>query len=82
MTTEVASSKDLMGTCKWFDEKKGFGFIRTESIDSDIFIHYKHILCDGYRTLVKNELVIFEPTTTSKGIMAIKCRKITENPGI
>ena len=75
-------SKDLMGTVKWFDEKKGFGFLRTETIESDVFVHYKHILVDGYRTLLKNELVIFEPATTSKGIMATKVRKITdENRG-
>lgn len=67
---------DLLGTCKWFDEKKGFGFIRTETIDSDIFVHYKHILSEGYRTLVKNELVTFEPLTTAKGIMATKVRKL------
>lgn len=71
-------SKELMGTVKWFDEKKGFGFLRAETIDSDIFVHYKHILCDGYRTLFKNELVTFEPLTTAKGIMATKVRKLAE----
>jgi len=67
---------DLLGTCKWFDEKKGFGFIRADTIESDIFVHYKHILSEGYRTLVKNELVLFEPSTTAKGIMATKVRKL------
>lgn len=67
---------DKIGTCKWFDEKKGFGFLRTNGIESDIFVHYKHILCEGYRTLVKNELVLFEPLTTAKGIMATRIRKI------
>ena len=70
--------KELMGTVKWFDEGKGFGFLRTTSIDSDIFVHYKHIICEGYRTLVKNELVTFEPVTTAKGIMAVKVKKLTE----
>lgn len=68
---------DLMGTVKWFDEKKGYGFLRADSIDTDIFVHYKHIVAEGYRTLVKNELVVFEPATTSKGIMATKVRKLT-----
>lgn len=68
---------DLMGTVKWFDEKKGYGFLRTDTIDTDIFVHYKHIVAEGYRTLVKNELVVFEPATTSKGIMATKVRKIS-----
>ena len=69
-------AEDLMGTVKWFDEKKGYGFLRADSIDSDIFVHYKHIVAEGYRTLVKNELVTFEPATTSKGIMANKVRKL------
>jgi cold shock protein len=70
------SSSELMGTVKWFDEKKGYGFLRTETIDSDVFVHYKHIIQEGYRTLIKNELVTFEPVTQSKGIMATKVRKL------
>lgn len=69
-------SKEYMGTVKWFDEKKGYGFVRTEDIENDIFVHYKHILFDGYRTLVKNELVVFEVTPTSRGLMATKVRKV------
>lgn len=71
-------SKDLMGTVKWFDEKKGFGFLRTETIESDVFCHYKHIRAEGYRTLIKNELVLFEPSVTSKGIMAVNIRKVSD----
>lgn len=72
----VVGPNDRMGTCKWFDEKKGFGFLTSDGIGFDIFVHYKHIRQDGYRTLVKNELVIFEPTNTVKGIMAANVRKI------
>ena len=69
---------DKMGTVKWFDEKKGYGFLRTDGVEDDIFIHYKHIMAEGYRTLVKNELVVFEPTTTAKGVMATKVRKLSD----
>jgi CspA family cold shock protein len=65
-----------MGTVKWFDEKKGFGFIRTENVESDIFVHYKHILGDGFKTLLKDELVLFEVVDTAKGLMATKVREI------
>lgn len=71
------SEKDLMGTVKFFDEKRGWGFIKAEGIDQDIFVHYKHILVEGYRSLVKNELVLFEPTQTARGIMAAKVRKLS-----
>lgn len=70
----VTTDKDRVGTCKWFDEKKGYGFLTTEGIESDIFVHYRHIQQDGYRTLVKNQLVLFEPVDTSKGLMATKVR--------
>lgn len=74
----MSNSNDKMGTVKWFDEKKGYGFLRSDGIETDIFIHYKHIVAEGYRTLVKNELVVFEPTVTAKGIMATKVRKLQD----
>ena len=67
---------ELLGTVKWFDERKGYGFIRTEGEESDIFVHYRHIDAEGYRTLVRNELVHFEITDTSRGPLATKVRKV------
>jgi len=67
---------ELLGTVKWFDEAKGYGFLNTAGIEKDIFIHYKHIVQDGYRTLYRNELVLFEPIDTAKGVMATKIKKI------
>jgi cold shock protein len=69
-------AKEVMGTVKWFDEKKGYGFLRTDGIDTDIFCHYKHILGEGFKTLSRNELVTFEAVDTSKGIMAVNIKKL------
>jgi CspA family cold shock protein len=77
--TNLNSPSDLIGTVKWFNEAKGYGFIRADGIESDIFAHYKHLIPETeneFRVLVKNQLVLFEPTDTSKGIMATKIRKI------
>lgn len=68
---------EFLGTVKWFDERKGYGFIRTEGIENDIFVHYRHIDEEGYRTLVRNELVHFEITDTSRGLLATKVRKVS-----
>lgn len=69
-------NSELMGTVKWFDEKKGFGFVRANGIENDIFVHYKHISGEGFKTLIKDELVLFEVVDTAKGLMATKVRKI------
>jgi CspA family cold shock protein len=69
---------EYLGTCKFFDEAKGWGFVIHPEVKADIFVHYKHIGGDpkAFKTLVKNELVLFEITDTSKGLMAVNVRKI------
>jgi len=47
------------GTVKWFDSKKGYGFITSE-LGKDIFVHFKAIIGDGYKSLNKNDAVEFE----------------------
>ncbi len=54
------------GTVKWFNDKKGYGFIQREN-GSDIFVHFNAIEGSGFRTLKENEQVEFEVTTTAKG---------------
>ena len=53
------------GTVKWFDAKKGFGFI--ESAGSEIFVHYTNITGDGYKTLIEGDLVVFDIVKGEKG---------------
>ncbi len=57
------------GAVKWFDEKKGYGFI--EGPDGhDIFVHFSDIQADGFRKLVEGETVGFELLEGQKGLRA------------
>jgi len=57
------------GRVKWFDSKKGFGFIEQES-GEDIFVHHSCIRVEGYRTLNDGELVRYEVVQGPKGLLA------------
>ena len=54
------------GTVKWFNAKKGYGFIELEEGD-DVFVHHTVIQADGFRTLVAGEKVSFELADGPKG---------------
>tara|TARA_B110000091_G_scaffold143808_1_gene153570 strand:+ start:262 stop:483 length:222 start_codon:yes stop_codon:yes gene_type:complete len=55
------------GTVKWFNNAKGFGFIRPESGGEDIFAHYSTIEMEGYRTLRAGQDVNYELSEGPKG---------------
>ena len=57
----------ITGTVKWFNEKKGFGFIEREEGGSDVFAHFSEIQGDGFKTLSENQKVEFEVTNDTKG---------------
>ena len=57
------------GTVKWFNASKGYGFIQRES-GSDVFVHFKSINMDGYKTLKQGDKVEFEVQETEKGLQA------------
>ena len=59
----------VQGTVKWFDSKKGYGFISRDEGD-DIFVHYSGITGEGYRTLAENQLVEFDVVDGKKGLEA------------
>jgi len=63
------------GTVKWFNGSKGYGFITREE-GSDIFVHYKAIEGEGYRTLEEGDKVQFEVGQSPKGLQAINVSKI------
>jgi CspA family cold shock protein len=58
-----------LGTVKWFNDSKGFGFIRVEG-DADVFVHYSQIEGDGFRTLEEGQAVQFELRDGPKGKFA------------
>ena len=59
------------GTVKWFNDKKGFGFISRDKGD-DLFVHHTAIEGTGFRTLRENDKVEFEVVSTDKGEAAAK----------
>jgi len=60
------------GKVKWFNNKKGFGFIAPEDNSGDIFVHYSVIEKKGFKTLKENMEVEYEATQTDKGLKATK----------
>lgn len=65
------------GTVKWFNDAKGFGFIQRES-GEDIFVHFRAIQGDGYRSLQDGQKVEFVVTEGEKGLQAEEVRKVEE----
>lgn len=57
------------GRVKWFDNKKGFGFISDET-GADMFVHYSAIQTAGFKTLKEGEPVQFEMIESDKGLKA------------
>ena len=60
----------IVGKVKWFNSKKGYGFIRANEGDKDIFVHYTSIKGDGFKSLVEGEDVQFELLEGPKGLQA------------
>jgi len=63
------------GKVKWFNEKKGFGFITSDDGD-DVFVHHTSINQQGFRTLEEDQRVSFEVTSGPKGPQASNVSKI------
>jgi CspA family cold shock protein len=59
------------GTVKWFNEAKGYGFVKRES-GEDVFVHFKSILVEGFKTLKEGQKVQFEVEQGPKGLQATK----------
>ncbi|MFP4350660.1 MAG: cold-shock protein [Thermodesulfobacteriota bacterium] len=64
------------GTVKWFDDKKGFGFIEREDGSGDIFVHHSAINSTGFRSLSEGDRVSFEVKQGPKGPAADNVTKI------
>ncbi len=57
------------GTGKWFNQRKGYGFISTTD-GQDIFVHYSNISGEGFKTLVEGDEVSFDIVEGEKGLRA------------
>jgi cold shock protein len=58
------------GTVKWFNAEKGFGFIKPDEGDEDLFVHYSAIQGAGFKSLEEGQKVTFEVTQGQKGLQA------------
>jgi CspA family cold shock protein len=67
------------GKVKWFNNKKGFGFIAQES-GQDVFVHHTSILGAGYRTLNEGEVVTFEAVPSERGLKALNVQRSEPPP--
>lgn len=67
------------GVVKWFDVKKGFGFIAGPDGGKDIFVHYSSIDGDGFRSLKDGEPVEFELADSDRGPQASNVRRIEQS---
>ncbi|HEV2194044.1 MAG TPA: cold shock domain-containing protein [Candidatus Acidoferrum sp.] len=76
--TDQISENPFHGVVRWFDPKKGYGFIRRRTTDlsiDDIFVHHSAIQMDGYRTLNEGDEVEFVVKNGPKGTFAANVRK-------
>ncbi|MBV0931775.1 cold shock domain-containing protein CspD [Marinobacterium weihaiense] len=60
-----------IGTVKWFNNAKGYGFILSEAHDEELFAHFSAIAMDGYKSLKAGQAVKFETQEGPKGLHAI-----------
>jgi CspA family cold shock protein len=56
-----------MGTVKWFNEAKGFGYITPDDGSKDVFVHFSAIQGSGFKTLKENDKVQYELQESAKG---------------
>jgi CspA family cold shock protein len=64
------------GVVKWFDEKKGFGFIKPPDGGGDIFVHYSVIKDEGFKTLTQGQQVEYNVTMGPRGPQATEVTKL------
>jgi len=68
----------MLGTVKWFNQEKGYGFVEVDGTDRDVFLHYSAIEVDGFKTLEQDQRVEFEIGEGPKGPQAEHVRPVLD----
>ena len=71
----IEEAKHMKGTVKWFNAKKGFGFISDEE-GKDVFVHFSALQMDGFKVLDEGDEVEFEVIDGEKGPQAANVTKL------
>lgn len=71
-------SNRCYGFVKWFDNRKGYGFIQREGKDEDVFVHFREIIGEGFKTLFEGQKVEFDLIQRDRGFAAENVSKIEQ----
>lgn len=74
--TTTESAPKQLGTVKWFNDAKGFGFITPDNSTEDLFAHFSAIQMDGFKTLKEGQRVSFELVDGPKGKLALNITRV------
>ncbi|HIC39292.1 MAG TPA: cold-shock protein [Candidatus Marinimicrobia bacterium] len=66
----------VQGKVKWFNDKKGFGFVTSNEDDKDVFVHFSALNGDGFKTLNEGDEVEYEIVSGPKGDQAANVTKL------
>jgi len=66
----IGRNKMISGTVKWFNDEKGFGFITPDDGSADLFVHYRAIKANGFKSLKEGQKVTFKSVKGDKGMQA------------
>lgn len=64
------------GSVKWFNNAKGYGFVRPDTGGDDLFVHYSYIQMDGYKSLKAGQFVQFDIQASGNGFHAVNLRPL------
>lgn len=65
----------MKGTVKWFNDAKGYGFITGED-QNDVFVHFKSIQSEGFKSLKEGQAVSYEVEQGQKGLQAVNVKAL------
>jgi len=64
------------GVVKWFNNAKGYGFVKPDGLEKDVFVHFSAIDMDGYKTLKEGQKVEFDISEGPKGLHAANLHRL------